>query len=126
MDDKVAQTLLGDSFKRQLKLDGMYSSVTVICFKADDISLTEALKRSPEEDAPKRLHALTEQREHERKELEGKLDELRGKMSSLQDEISDRRAEVQSLRTSLGVPDDEDDVVVFSPSKSHKRATRVA
>ncbi len=42
VDDKVAKHLLGDSFKRQLKLDGGFRSVTFICSKTDDISLTEA------------------------------------------------------------------------------------
>lgn len=42
MDDKAAKTLLGQSFKRQLKLDGSISSVTFICSKTDDISLLEA------------------------------------------------------------------------------------
>ena len=42
VDDKAAKSLLGDSFKRQLKMDGGFSSVTFICSKTDDISLTEA------------------------------------------------------------------------------------
>ncbi|KAL8795726.1 MAG: hypothetical protein Q9195_001777 [Heterodermia aff. obscurata] len=37
VDDKAAKSLLGDSFKRQLKMDGGFSS------KTDDISLTEAI-----------------------------------------------------------------------------------
>ncbi|KAB2104794.1 hypothetical protein AG0111_0g6933 [Alternaria gaisen] len=43
VDDKAAKTLLGDSFKRQLKYDGGISSVTFICSKTDDISITEAI-----------------------------------------------------------------------------------
>lgn len=43
VDDKAAKTLLGDSFKRQLKYDGGISSVTFICSKTDDISVTEAI-----------------------------------------------------------------------------------
>ncbi|MCJ1387289.1 hypothetical protein MMC18_000130 [Xylographa bjoerkii] len=42
VDDKAAKNLLGESFKRQLKMDGGFSSVTFICSKTDDISLTEA------------------------------------------------------------------------------------
>jgi hypothetical protein len=42
VDDKTAKKLLGDQFKRQLKYDGTYSSVTFICSKTDDISITEA------------------------------------------------------------------------------------
>ncbi|KAI1819833.1 hypothetical protein F4861DRAFT_534136 [Xylaria intraflava] len=42
VDDKVAKTLLGDSFKIQLKYDGAYTGLTFICSKTDDISITEA------------------------------------------------------------------------------------
>ena len=41
VDDKTAKVLLGDSFRRQLKFDGIQSSVTFICSKTDDISITE-------------------------------------------------------------------------------------
>jgi hypothetical protein len=39
VDDKAAKSLLGESFKRQLKYDGTYSRVTFICSKTDDISV---------------------------------------------------------------------------------------
>ena len=42
VDDKAAKTLLGESFKRQLKMDGGFNAVTFICSKTDDISLLEA------------------------------------------------------------------------------------
>ncbi|KAI7160752.1 hypothetical protein KC349_g3303 [Hortaea werneckii] len=42
VDDKAAKTLLGDTFKRQLKYDGTYNAVTSICSKTDEISRTEA------------------------------------------------------------------------------------
>lgn len=42
VDDKAAKSLLGESFKRQLKMDGGFNSVTFICSKTDDISLGEA------------------------------------------------------------------------------------
>ncbi|KAF2121280.1 hypothetical protein BDV96DRAFT_640676 [Lophiotrema nucula] len=43
VDDKTAQKLMGDSFKRQLKMDGGLASITFICSKTDDISVTEAI-----------------------------------------------------------------------------------
>ncbi|KAI1478877.1 Dynamin family-domain-containing protein [Daldinia eschscholtzii] len=43
VDDKTAKSLLGDSFRRQLKYDGTYSAVSFICSKTDDISITEAV-----------------------------------------------------------------------------------
>jgi hypothetical protein len=39
--DKSAKTLLGDNFKRQLKMGGGYSAVSFVCSKTNDISLTE-------------------------------------------------------------------------------------
>lgn len=43
VDDQAAHTLIGNSFKRQLKFDGGFSNVTFICSKTDDISVTEAI-----------------------------------------------------------------------------------
>lgn len=42
VDDKAAKTLLGETFKRQLKMDGGFSLVSFICSKTDDISVMEA------------------------------------------------------------------------------------
>lgn len=42
VDDKAAKSLLGESFKRQLKMDACFSTVTFICSKTDDISIMEA------------------------------------------------------------------------------------
>ncbi|KAL8700510.1 MAG: hypothetical protein Q9201_005409 [Fulgogasparrea decipioides] len=42
VDDRAAKNLLGESFKRQLKMDGGFNAVTFICSKTDDISLLEA------------------------------------------------------------------------------------
>ena len=42
VDDNAAKTLLGNTFKRQLKYDGTYSAITFICSKTDDISRMEA------------------------------------------------------------------------------------
>lgn len=41
VDDKTAQTLLGQSFKRQLRMDAGVGSVTFICSKTDDIDVKE-------------------------------------------------------------------------------------
>ncbi|KAI1267365.1 hypothetical protein F5Y18DRAFT_336204 [Xylariaceae sp. FL1019] len=44
IDDKVAQKLLGNSFRQQLRYDGNYSIVTFICSKTDDISIMAAVE----------------------------------------------------------------------------------
>jgi hypothetical protein len=41
--DKASKTLLGDFFRRQLEYDGGLFNVTFICFKTDDILVTEAI-----------------------------------------------------------------------------------
>jgi hypothetical protein len=61
VDDQSAKTLLGESFKRQLKMDGGYSSVTFICSKTDDISLTEAQDSLGLEDELGNLYAKAEE-----------------------------------------------------------------
>jgi hypothetical protein len=49
VDDKTAKTLLGNSFRLQLKMDGTYTNVTFICSKSDDISVREAAETLDQE-----------------------------------------------------------------------------
>lgn len=37
VDDKVAQNLLGERFKQQIRLDGNLGKLTLVCSKSDDI-----------------------------------------------------------------------------------------
>ncbi|KAK2738177.1 hypothetical protein FQN57_007152 [Myotisia sp. PD_48] len=41
VDDHTAKPLLGDNFKRQLRLDGSFDKVTFICSKSDDVNFQE-------------------------------------------------------------------------------------
>lgn len=53
VDDKTAKSLLGDAFKRQVKLDGNFSAITFVCSKTDGIVVSEAresLEINPPED----------------------------------------------------------------------------
>jgi len=126
VDDKVAQNLLGDSFKRQLQFDGTYSSVTVICSKADDISVTEILKVVPEEAEPNQLHGNVGVLEAARERLQNELETLTQRNSELKDEIEQCLNEIETLKPAIHSPDDEDDVIVFSPGGSLKRPSRGA
>lgn len=45
VDDGVAKTLLGDSMKRQLVMDGSLKSITFVCSKTDEIDFTKAQQR---------------------------------------------------------------------------------
>ncbi|ORY18048.1 hypothetical protein BCR34DRAFT_474147 [Clohesyomyces aquaticus] len=76
VDDKAAKTLLGDSFKRQLKYDGGFSNVTFICSKTDDISITEATDSLELED---KISALDDRERDCKRKIEGlqsKIDDL--------------------------------------------------
>ncbi|KAI5816791.1 hypothetical protein BZA77DRAFT_263802 [Pyronema omphalodes] len=42
VDEKSAHKLMGEGFRRQLLMDGGFSSISFICSKADDISVSEA------------------------------------------------------------------------------------
>ncbi|KAL2048436.1 hypothetical protein N7G274_000348 [Stereocaulon virgatum] len=78
VDDKAAKSLLGESFKRQLKMDGGFNSVTFICSKTDDISLGEAQDSLGLDDemAPSwaEIDELSKRQMLMKKELEGMRD----------------------------------------------------
>lgn len=120
VDDKAAKTLLGDSFKRQLKYDGGFSSVTFICSKTDDISITEAIDSlGLEEDVA---------------EFEKQRDHCNDQMKQIQNNIADlsESREIYKLTVSSASEDIElwealqeqldDGKPVFAPSpRAHKR-----
>lgn len=81
VDDKAAKSLLGESFKRQLKMDGGFNSVTFICSKTDDISLEEAQDSL----------GLSDEMEPDWEELE-KLVKKSKSMKKQMDEMKDTKA----------------------------------
>jgi hypothetical protein len=118
--------LLGDSFKRQLQFDGTYSTITVICSKADDISVTEALKIIPEGEKAHQLHDRTGILEAERDGLQVEIDTLKRQISELTEETEQRLTEVECLKSALDDSDDEDHLMLASPRSSRKRPSREA
>ncbi|EXF84427.1 hypothetical protein CFIO01_02742 [Colletotrichum fioriniae PJ7] len=44
VDNKTAKDIMSDSIKRQLKLDGAFSALTVICSKTDDMTLSSGIE----------------------------------------------------------------------------------
>jgi hypothetical protein len=82
VDDRAAKTLLGESFKRQLKYDGGFSNITFICSKTDDISITEAVDSL---------------------QLEEELEELYTQQRNLEDEIEAAKEEIDELQESRDV-----------------------
>lgn len=119
VDDKAAKTLLGESFRRQLKYDGGFSSVTFICSKTDDISVTEAIDSLQLENE---ITELEEQRdEHRRaiKDFETQLADLKESQQvykSAQTGISDDIETWEDLQEKL---DDGDEV--FAPFTDNKK-----
>ena len=117
VDDKAAKSLLGESFKRQLKMDGGFSAVTFICSKTDDISLTEAQdslgldeEMGPSWDEVDHLSA-------KQKDLKNQLEEFRETKAVYEDVANDVDEQIEvweTLKESL-----TDGGVVFAPkSKS--------
>ncbi|KAF9881435.1 tat pathway signal sequence [Colletotrichum karsti] len=124
VDDKTAKSLLGDSFKRQLKYDGIYSAVTFICSKTDDISVIEA--------------AESLDIESDVSESWTKIDDLRRQIGALKKELASGRDEKAELIDKLEQLDstwetwDElsqkfsDGKTVYAPSENSKKRKRGA
>ncbi|KAI1502359.1 hypothetical protein F5X99DRAFT_379222 [Biscogniauxia marginata] len=124
VDDKTAKSLLGDSFKRQLKYDGTYSAVSFICSKTDDISITEA--------------ADSLGIEEEISESWDRAEDLRKAKKSHQDEIVKLKKEKAALGERLDECEAKYDVweelqgqisdgkIVYAPSDNSKKRKRPA
>ncbi|KAI4206429.1 MAG: hypothetical protein LQ348_000989 [Seirophora lacunosa] len=100
VDDKTAQSLLGQSFKRQLKMDGGVGSVTFICSKTDDISITEAQESLSLEEELSPLHERSEQLRLNRKALNTELqtlNELKANHNEVANSLDDEMEVWQAL-----------------------------
>jgi hypothetical protein len=93
VDDKAAKTLLGGSFRRQLKYDGGFSSVTFICSKTDDISVTEAIN-SLELDGTAELEELGDENRTSIKKIEDKIESLRESQQAWEAALSRTREDM--------------------------------
>ena len=118
VDDKAAQNLLGDTFRRQLKYDVNYSAVTFICSKTDDISIEEASTGLD----------LTELPDLEKKnaKYENEIEEKKRNIAELHKEVDRYRIALNQIDDEIEVweelKDRVDDEEVFAPgSKNQKR-----
>jgi GTPase SAR1 family protein len=114
-DDKSAKTLLGDSFKRQLKMDGGYSAVSFICSKTDDISLTEAQDSLSLEEEMVPLYEQINEISKSKESLQAKFNDLRYTRSDIAAamESADEEIEVwEKLQE-----DESDGRTVYKPSQ---------
>lgn len=122
VDDKTAKSLLGDSFKRQLKYDGIYSAVTFICSKTDDISVIEATES---------LNL-----ESDVSESWVKIDDLRRQISALNGQLTSGKEEKADLGDLLDQLDSKREIwdelsqkhtdgkTVYPPSENAKKRKR--
>ncbi|KAK4236644.1 hypothetical protein C8A03DRAFT_16733 [Achaetomium macrosporum] len=119
VDDKTAKSLLGDSFRRQLKYDGTYSAVTFICTKTDDISVTEAAESlGIEEEISEswsRIVELTDSIRKIKSDIADLRDE-RGVCNDLIEEIEQTWDQWEALGTKLA-----DGKTVYAPSISSSK-----
>lgn len=124
VDDKAAQKLLGDTFKRHLKFDGTYSAVTYICSKTDDISRTEAtdsLQLGEEITIiESELRAVNRQRKHLTMQLKEAMDKEEDYKGIFED--VDEKIDIwDALKHSL-----EDGNTVYPPTEKAKKRRRAA
>ena len=120
VDDKSAKNLLGDTFKRQLKMDGGFNSVTFICSKTDDISITEAQDSLGLDDELAPMWEKSGEFSKQKHSIRSQIEDLRETKSDVEnametvDEETDLWEKLQE--------DYNDGKTVFAPkSKSHKR-----
>ncbi|TDZ28938.1 Nuclear GTPase SLIP-GC [Colletotrichum spinosum] len=101
VDNKTATDLMGESFTRQLKLDGSFSAVTFICTKTDGIPLEEAMKdfgKHLDNDTKKAWAELRSCNQQIKKmERENKL--VKKKKRTTSDELADEEPPAKKAKT---------------------------
>ncbi|GFF42819.1 nuclear GTPase SLIP-GC [Aspergillus udagawae] len=124
VDDKAAKSLLGDSFKRQLKMDGGFNTVTFICSKTDDISLIECQESLGLEEQMGVHWAKSDELAKERRVLKQRLEELKETKAACTASADEVDEVLEAWEASKD--DIEDGKTVFAPredsiSKKRKR-----
>lgn len=122
VDDKTAKSLLGDSFKRQLKYDGTYSTVTFICSKTDDISITEAAESLDMEDDIGECFMQVEGLETTGQSLKQELDALKEGIAVYSKNIDEYEAQYRTWEALERKLDDGE--TVYAPSDTAKKRKR--
>ena len=119
VDDKSAKKLLGETFKRQLKMDGTYNAVSFICSKTDDISLSEASEGLGLEEEHSHLYAEMDAHSTTqsalKKQLNQALDEKKA-WSAMMTEADEELDAWDDLKAKA-----EEGDTVYAPEKSQKR-----
>ncbi|KAK0674230.1 hypothetical protein QBC41DRAFT_264526 [Cercophora samala] len=128
VDDLAASKLLSDAFTRQLRFDGAYSAVAVICSKTDDISETELLRELPDDSEARRHHDQLRVMRAKIDECSKKLKPVKTRISQITQEITLCETRIRGLRDALLAADQRHDsmVVLEVPQISRKRPARAA
>jgi len=124
VDDKAAKSLLGESFKRQLKFDGIYSRITFICSKTDDISIIEASDSLGLEEEMAADWQKIDELEREQRALKQSVKDLRESKAVYTAVINDADDNMDiwdKLKNEL-----EDGNTVFAPLNESKKRKRTA
>lgn len=127
VDDKAAKSLLGETFKRQLKMDGGFDSVTFICSKTDDISILEAQESLELEQEMGGLWAKSDEYNAEKRKHKRRLDELKEtkeEYTAVMDEVDEQIEIWEALKDEI-----DDGKMVYAPrdkasSKKRKRGSK--
>ena len=117
VDDKAAKSLLGESFKRQLKMDGGFSSVSFICSKTDDISLMEAQDTLDLDEQMIPLWEEIDRLSAKQKQLNKQLEEMKETKAVYEEVANDADEEIEVWET-LKESVSEGKVTYAPPSKS--------
>ncbi|KAI8946002.1 hypothetical protein F4801DRAFT_566054 [Xylaria longipes] len=124
VDDKTAKSLLGDSFKRQLKYDGTYSAVSFICSKTDDISITEAAESLGLEAEISESWDTAEKMRKTTKSLQSRISDIKEAKAALGQELDECEAKTdlwEDLQSQLSSGE-----TVYAPSANLKKRKRSA
>jgi hypothetical protein len=124
VDDKTAKNLLGESFRRQLKYDGTYTSVTFICSKTDDLSVTEAVESLGLRHQTAPLFSKTAQLEKQIGQLKTRVSDLLAQKESLElhaDDVDLDWEEWEGLANKVVKGE-----TVYAPTKKRKRKVEAA
>lgn len=123
VNDKLAQNLLGESFKLQMKLNGHYANMTFVCWITDEVNMKEAaanvgLGKAHEdnETAIENTNAIIASEEAERQNLEADISNKKAEKKRL----SKQMAQYKELQVQAA---EGKSVVAPTPSGKKRKST---
>ena len=124
VDDKAAKSLLGESFKRQLKMDGGFNSVTFICSKTDDISIGEAQESLGLEEDMASSWAEIDELSKKRKAMTTEMEELKDTKAMYGETLNDIDEHLEEWEALKEKLDNGEPLVAPKPKGAKKRNIR--